>query len=120
MPKLTPALVARKMRASGLVKSATLIKVTPGVRSVGNLINGTNPTTVSYAASGWVTTTNKKKIGGTLVEETDRVVALLGSSIASAQIPTTNDRLTIDGKTQNVVGVDRDPGKAIYVCLCRG
>lgn len=114
---LDARLIARKMRR--VSKPAVLIKVTAGTRTAGSPAGGTNPTEASYAARGWVTTTRKEKIGGTLVEQNDRVVALLGATIASAQVPTTKDKLTILSKTQRIVGVDVDLANAVYVCLCR-
>lgn len=107
------------LKKAGLSLPATLIKVTPGARTSNNQAGGTNPTEASFAARGFVTKTTKDKIGGTLVEKTDRIIALLGSTIASGQVPATNDKITIEGVTTRVFGVDRDPAKAVYICLTR-
>jgi len=116
---LIKAAVGAGMTNAGMTKAATLIKTTSGVRTVGQLSAGTNPTTTSYACKGLVKTTSKDKIGGTLVEKTDRVVMLFGQSLGDV-VPATKDRLTIDGATQSIVGIDTDPAGAVHTCLCRG
>lgn len=112
----------KALKQPGIVEStaATLIKVTPGTRTVGNPAGGTNPTTTSYAAKGFVSSKLTRRVGGTLVEANDRVVVLFGASIASGQVPTTKDKITIEGKTQAIIDLDRDPASATYTCLCRG
>lgn len=105
------------LKQAGMYKSATLIKSTAGSRTVGAETSGTNPTTTSYACEGFVTT-KLTKVAGTLVEQSDRVVVLLGDSLSVT--PATRDRITIESKTQNIVAIDRDPASATYVCLCRG
>ena len=104
------------MKRSGLVKSATLTRITTGSRSTQT--GGTAPTATTYRVRGWVTTTRKTAIGGTLVEAGDRVVAILGASVTVT--PAVNDKLTIKDVQQNVVGVDFDPAEAIYIVLTRG
>ncbi|RPH64982.1 MAG: hypothetical protein EHM89_00135 [Acidobacteria bacterium] len=110
--------VGSALSSAGMTKAATLIRVTPGTRTVGQPSAGTNPTTTSVTCQGLVKSTTKEKIGGTLVEKTDRVVMLFGSSLGDVA-PATKDRITIEGLTQNVVGVDRDPAGAVFECLCR-
>lgn len=106
------------LKQAGMYKPATLVKSTAGTRSPGSLAAGTNPTAASYSCEGFVTTTSKLKIGGTLVEASDRVIVLLGDSLSV--VPATRDRITIESMTQNIVGVDRDAASATYTCLCRG
>lgn len=111
--------VRNGLKSAGMYKPATLVKVTAGSRTVGNPAAGTNPTESSVTCEGFVTTTRKQFIGGTLVESGDRVVVLFGDSLGSV-IPTTRDRLTIESVTQQIVGTERDAASATYTCLCRG
>jgi hypothetical protein len=113
-----PRLVARKLRA--VSKPATLVKVTSGARTPGALSGGTNPTSASYGCRAFASTTKREKINGTLVEEGDRIVAVLAATIASGQVPTTKDKLTFGGTTRPIVSVENDPFEAIYLCLTRG
>lgn len=119
MPRLDTRTLARKLAASGAVKAATLIKLTASVRAPDALSAGANPTSASYACRAIATSTKREKIAGTLVQATDRVVAVLAATVASAQVPTTKDRLTIDGATLRIIAVEHDPFAAVYTCLCR-
>lgn len=119
MPRTAdPKLVARKLRA--VSKPATLIKVTDGTRDPANLSAGTQPTSVSYGCRAFASRTTREKIAGTLVEQGDRLVAVLAATIASGQVPTTKDRLTFGGTTRSIVSVENDPFEAVYLCLTRG
>lgn len=111
--------VARGLRKAGMTLPATLIKVTAGTRTPGAISAGTNPTETSHKARGFVPKKTAKKIGGTIVEENDRIVALLGATLASGVVPTSKDKLTIDGETLRVMAVETDAAKAVYTCLCR-
>lgn len=119
MAQPNPKTIARILGKSLAVKSATLSRITPGARTAGAVSGGTNPTTATYAARGFVATLRKKKIGGTDVEETDRVVCLLAATIADGQKPKTGDKIAIDGSAMRVIDVERDPFGATYLCLCR-
>ncbi|HSN29508.1 MAG TPA: hypothetical protein VLT45_24640 [Kofleriaceae bacterium] len=118
MPRLTPALVARKLEASGAVKPATLVRLTPGTRTPGALSAGTNPTSTSYPCRGFATRTTRTTINGTLVEASDRVIALLAASL-QGQVPRDGDQVTIESVTTRIVAVERDPFAAVYTCLTR-
>ena len=111
--------VAKALKRAKLLLPATLIKFTPGTRTPDHLSEGTNPTTANYAARGFVVDDKYEKIGGTLVEKNDRIIALAAAPIASKQVPATKDRITLDGVTTRVMGVETDPAKAIYICLTR-
>jgi hypothetical protein len=109
------------------VNDATLIKVTPGTRTPGNLTGGTNPTETSYSAKGFLDTLDRGFIGrstgnaagSTLVEEGDVLVALVGDSIASSQVPKPGDKITIRSTTYRIIRVEVDPADALYQCLGR-
>ena len=107
------------LAAEGFLVAAALIKVTAGTRTVGAENAGTNPTEASYAAQGYVARRKATKIAGTLVEQADRVVVLLGRTIEGAKVPTSKDKVTIDGETLRVIAVDSDLAKFQYRCLCR-
>ncbi len=104
---------------------ATLTKVTAGTRTPGAASGGTNPTTADYACRGLVSDYDAAKIDGTLIERGDREVTLLGATIASAQVPTTQDRVTIADTpggalvTYQIVRVGSDPVAATYTLQVR-
>lgn len=100
--------------------AATLIKVTQGTRTGGSLTAGMNPTTASYAARGILSDYEDRQINGTLIVQGDKQVLLLGSTIASSQIPVAGDKVTIEGRTYNIIKVTRDPAAATYLCQVRG
>ena len=112
-------LVAKGLKQAKMTVAATLIKVTAGTRTGGAVSGGTHPTESSYSARGFVDSTKRDQINGTLVETNDRVVYLVAQSIASGQVPTTKDKITIEGATVRIVAVDRDPAAAGYACLTR-
>lgn len=106
-----------------LVNSATLIKITPGSRTAGQLTGGTNPTTVSYPCKGFIAQKNLQHVSGTLVSDGSVVIVLLGDTINSGNTtPSVGDRIIIEGNTYQIAedGVlDRDPSKATYSLVCR-
>lgn len=101
------------------VFDATLIKVAVGTRTGGQLTGGTNPTGTPYAARGFVDKLDHNRFKGTLVEDEDVLVVLIGDSIASAQVPGPGDRVTLLGTTYNIVEVFTDPALASYECVAR-
>ena len=98
---------------------ATLTIVTPGTRTGGALTDGTNPTTTTHAAKGFMDDYEDFQIDGTIIQRGDRMVVLLGDSIADGVIPAPGDRVTIEGEEFNIVNVKRDPAGATYTCQAR-
>lgn len=101
------------------VNECTLIKVTKGTRTAGNLTGGTNPTTTQHSARGFIDKLDRNRIEGTLVEEADSQVNLVGDSIAGGVRPSPGDRILIRGTTYNVLSVDVDPADALFECICK-
>lgn len=121
LPKLIGKALAKYGKPLG-IKSCTLTLVTPGTRTPGAASGGTNPTSTSYAAKGWIESYTTGQIDGTLVTSEDRKISLLGSTIAGGAIPVTGAKITFDGVTYRImgsIGVDRDPAGVVYVCQCR-
>lgn len=111
--------VASALKSAGMTKAATLTVVTPGTRTPGAESAGTNPTTVDYTARGLVIVWKREMLGATVVMVTDRVVMLLGASIASAKVPKVGDTITIEGVTSRIIDIERDPASATYNCLTK-
>jgi len=113
--------IAGKVYAAlkGQLLAATLTKITPGTRTPGSLTAGTQPTTTDYAAEGFIDSKNRKDIAGTLIENGDVVVVLIGNSIASAAVPEVGDKVTIEGAAYWIKALDRDPDAATYTMLAR-
>jgi len=111
-----------------LVFDVTLVVVTPGTRTVGQLTAGTQATETSYTVKGWVDEMRQRYAGATqgatieersIVERQDKLITLLGSTLPSGVVPKPNDRLTAEGVTRRIVDVDRDPAGAVYECQAR-
>lgn len=99
------------------VKDATLIKVTPGTRTVDAMSAGTNPTTVSHACKGLVATFATQRIDGTIIRAEDRTVSLYAVSLPGGVVPKLGDKITIEGATFRIVGdVSRNPAGGVYKC----
>lgn len=99
------------------VLSATLIKFTPGTRTPGQLTGGTNPTSVSYSCRGFIDRQANKDIRGTLIDDGNVVIVLIGDTIDggnAASAPEGGDHVTIEGTTYVIGVVDRDPAAATY------
>ncbi len=102
------------------VNDATLIKVSAGSRTGGQLTGGTNPTTVSHACKGFLDVLNRNRVDASLTEERDVLVALIGDTIDGGDtVPEPGDRIIILGTTYNVVIVNVDPAQAVYNCQSR-
>lgn len=102
------------------VNDATLIKVTVGTRTPGQLSGGTQPTTSSIACKGFLDVLTRNRVGETLTEEGDVLIALIGDTIDGGNtVPVPGDRITILGTTYNVVIVNVDPAQAVYNCQSR-
>lgn len=102
------------------VLAATLVKRTPGTRTVGALTGGTNATSTSYACRGFVDTYSHFQIASGLVKAQDKKVVLIGKSISSGTVsPTPGDQVTIEGATYEVVAVERDPAGATFTVQAR-
>lgn len=106
-------IVKRELPKAGATEAATLHRITPGTRTAGSLIDGTNPTETDVTCKGFVSTTKRDRIGGTLVESGDRVVVLIGLSVE----PRVKDAITIDSTRQRIVSIEGNA--AAWTCLCR-
>ncbi len=110
------ALVNDGLQEAGGVLDATLIKVSPGTRTPGDLTGGTNPTTTTHACKGFLESKGERRINGTLVSDGAVLASILGASLPVGVVPTVNDRLTIEGTTYDVKEIaGRDPAAALYV-----
>lgn len=103
---------------------ATLIKIVPGTRTPGSISAGTNPTSTSFSCRGWIEVWTDTDVAGTLIEQGDRKITLIASTLAAT--PTTNDQITIvdlDGvsKTFRIEGdvIGSGPNGAFYICQAR-
>lgn len=129
MPRLFGVDIAgeiNKALGPGLL-DATLTKVVAGTRTGGSLTAGTNPTTTTHTAKGFIDEYSDFQRGGqtpgdednTLIQDGDRKVTLLGESIDPAAVPEAGDRVTIEGTEFRIIRVKRDPAGATYECQSR-
>ena len=126
LPKLVNAYLGKYGKPIG-VKACTLIKVTPGTHTPGAISAGTNPTTTSYAAKGFVADYSSYELANSLVQVGDRRISILGGSLPAGIIPAPNDKITIadasgTSKTYKIVaaGVKDTSNGAIFDCQGRG
>lgn len=109
-------ILSTALPSAGVTVGATLIRSTQGARTPGAFADGPAITETSIACKGFVSTETHTKIGDTLVAQADRVVNLLGGTLGGV-VPTSGDKITIDGKTQRVIAVEGSV--AVWTCLCR-
>lgn len=114
-------IVETALDSAGGLRPATLVRVTPGDRTPGNLTGGTNPDATSYPTQGTVTRGNATD-PGTLTRRETVSVMLLGAPLSRAGVaPEVGDRVTVDGVTYDVTGpVDSDPAAATYTFAAAG
>lgn len=98
--------------------ACTLVKVTPGTRTTGQLTGGTNPTTSNHACRAFIDRQARGNRPASLVNATDVVIQVIGETIEGGVIPTVNDRIIAEGTTWYIRGVDRDPCEAVYTLTC--
>ena len=97
---------------------ATLVSYTPGTREA-DPTAGRQPTSISFPCKGFIDSKDREEIGGTLVKDGDVVIVLLGDTInGGATVPVVGDRVTIEGASYRIEGLDRDPAAATYTLLC--
>ena len=98
----------------------TLIKVTAGARTAGDLAAGKVNAEQRYPFRGMVSKVFKAPIPGTIIQAGDREVLILGASLPAGVSPDLNDKVQIEGSTFVVLMVPaRDPARATYLCACR-
>jgi len=110
--------IGNKVLTDAAAHDAILHIVAGGART-GNLTGGTNPSETDKTCKGFIDSKDHERIGGTLVEDGDVVVVLIGDSIQDAAVPEVKDKVTIEGDKYNVKALDRDPAAATYTLLCK-
>lgn len=102
------------------VLPATLVKVTQGARTVGQLAGGMNPTTTSYACKGFVDSKDRRDRDGELVHSGAVTILLIGGTISGGSVaPEIGDRVTIESGTFLIETLDRDPAGATFTLTCK-
>lgn len=114
------------------VLDATLTRHTHGTRNPAAVTGGqtVGATTTGYPCKGFIDEWTSGRLGstaerfggraGSLVEENDRKIILLGASLPDAIDPQPGDTITIEGRDYTVTGpVDRDPAGATFTCRGR-
>ena len=102
-----------------LIRDAILTVSTPGTRTGGSLTHGTQPTTDDKTCKGYIEDYTDNQIDSTLVAKGDRKVVLLVNSIQDGVTPDTGDSITIEDITFEIIDVEKDTLKAIYICQGR-
>jgi hypothetical protein len=111
------------------VLDATLTRTTAGTRTPGSLTAGqtSGEAETSYPCKGFIDSWSDFRLGataeryggrsGTLVEDSDRKIILLGKSLPDDIDPRPGDMITIEDRVYTIVGpVERDPAGATFTC----
>lgn len=85
----------RRVRKTVGLQSATLIRVAPGTRTPGALSGGTNPTTTGIPCQALIELLSDDDVPATLIQQNDRKIGILGASLPSGIVPSSNDRVTM-------------------------
>lgn len=121
--KLIRKLIAKQIPAAGLTVPVTLVKVATGARDpAAPASGGLSVTTTSYATRGIVADYRQSQIDGTLIQQGDRQVKLLGGLLAKLGVtPEPGDRVVAESETFTIVpeGVSRDAAGAVFTCQVR-
>lgn len=85
----------------------------------------TVPAPVSYRAvpcRGFEDSSEETRRAGTEVQQSGRLILLLGDTLPRGTVPEPGDRIALAGETLEIIGegVTSDPAKATYLCACRG
>lgn len=108
-------IVNNAISSAGGVRPGILTKTTPGTRTPGDLIGGTNPTMTTHSFQGFVEQKSERRAGQVGASLGGQTVSILGASVSPAAVPAVNDSVTIDSVTYNLVElVSRDPAEALY------
>lgn len=98
----------------------TLFKVTQGTEDPTASTAGAQPTETEHAFTGWMESYDDSLVDDTRIKQGDRLISILGDSIAGGVVPDQDDKITLEGTQWQIVQVDRDPLDAVYACQCRG
>jgi len=103
-----------------LLLPLTLIKVTSGARNPAEPSAGTTLTEANHPGRGILDSYRDSQYDDTIIKRGDRKALILGDSLPAGVIPVPSDKLVIEGREYNVIGVERDPDAATYTCQVRG
>ena len=110
-------IVNQSIAQAGGVLDATLIKVDKGSRTSGSITAGRQESQRPFACKGFIDDRELTRRESTLVQKTGRIVSLLGASLPEGIEPDTDDQVTIEGQTYEVLALKRDPAAAVYELL---
>jgi len=121
MPKLfgldIAGIVDGAIQQAGGVLTGTLIKVDKGGRTAGNITGGKSETETPYSCRGFIDDRELSRRESTLVQKTGRIISILGASLPDGIEPDSDDQVTMEGQTYEILAVKRDPAAAVFECL---
>lgn len=123
MPNIKKEIAKHLGKRSDLgVRTVTLIKVTPGTRTPGALIDGTNSTTVEYSCKGFESTKRSGYVTPGQSRTKTLTISILGGSLPDGIEPKAGDKIVSQSVTYTIApdGVSRDPVGALFDCVVRG
>lgn len=108
MPNLFGVDIAGQLAQAlgGQLVPGVLTKITPGTRTPGDPLSGTNPVRVSYNFEGFYE-----------VSKDSKYISILTKSLPNDIVPQETDQLRIEGVIYNILSdPSRDPAEALYMC----
>lgn len=74
----------------------------------------------SVPCRGFEDNSEETRRGGTQVQQSGRLILIIGNSLPSGVVPLPGDRIQILGETLEIIGegVSTDPAHATYLCAC--
>lgn len=115
---------------SGAVKRAMAAGL-PSIRLLKRSVSALDPDAPTATPSvsfrrfpcrGFEDTSKETRDQGTQVQQTGRLVLIIGDTLPRGTVPEPGDRIEILGETLEIVGdgVSNDPARATYLCATRG
>ena len=95
----------------------TLIKITKAARDPSQPSANRVTTETSHSGKGFIEGYSQKRQKNSNVKLFDKKITLIANSFAQKPVPSTSDKIVIEGQTYIISGpIDRDPAAATYTC----
>jgi hypothetical protein len=102
--------------ALGGSMAASLVQFSPGTRTGGDVINGTQPTSTTYAVRAFRDRGSRFYAAQMNAWIEVDVISIFGESLPSGVVPKVGDSILFESRTRKVIAVDTDPDGALYSC----
>jgi len=101
-----------------LVFDITLTSVDHGITNA-NPTEGASQEVFEYTVKGFVDMYEARRIDDHVIQQSDRLLTILGGSLPAGILPKLEDFTTIDGEKKRIINIQVDAAKATYLCQLR-